>query len=89
MIEETLVLRRQLVMPDEFVEAVALSQLVPGPVTLKVAAYMGYLLRGFSGLMGDRGFLFYIAFSGDCFIGELLALPFSTTNGIPEIPDIR
>lgn len=51
LIEETLVHQRKWVKPEDFVETVALAQLVPGPVTLKVAAYMGYLLRGLRGLV--------------------------------------
>ena len=51
MIEESLVHQRKWIAPDEFAEALALSQLVPGPVTLKVAAYLGYRVAGLGGLL--------------------------------------
>lgn len=51
LMEDAIVARRHWLEPTEFLDAVALSEVVPGPVTLKVAAYMGFLLRGYSGLL--------------------------------------
>ena len=49
LMEEALAHRRRWITPEQFVEAVALAELVPGPIALKVAAYAGHRLRGWKG----------------------------------------
>jgi chromate transporter len=47
--QEALVLRRRWFPVDEFLEALALSQVLPGPVVGNLAAILGYRLRGWAG----------------------------------------
>lgn len=49
MIEEEVVHKKKWLPPQDFVDAVGLAGLVPGPMTLKVAAYVGWLMSGWKG----------------------------------------
>ncbi len=49
LMEETLVEKRNWLSRRRFVDAVALAEVVPGPVTLKVTACVGYILRSWRG----------------------------------------
>ena len=49
LMEETVVRRKQWISHKEFVEAVAMAELVPGPMALKTAAYVGFRIRGMAG----------------------------------------
>ncbi len=51
LIEEEVVQRRRWLREESFAEGVALAQLVPGPVALKVASYVGGIVRGWPGAL--------------------------------------
>src|SRR6516165_1567327 len=49
LLERELVDGRRLVAREDLAEAVAATRLLPGPTVVQVVAYLGYLLRGWSG----------------------------------------
>ncbi len=55
LMEEAVVERRRWLTPTQFLEAISLAELTPGPVALKVAAYVGSSLRGFKGALVTVG----------------------------------
>jgi chromate transporter len=49
LIEEQIVKRRKWATPEEFAEGWAISQMLPGPIAVDTATYLGYRLRGWRG----------------------------------------
>ena len=49
LMEEAAVRKKQWLSREKFAEAVALAELVPGPMALKTAAYTGFRVRGMAG----------------------------------------
>lgn len=51
MMEDELVCRRRWVSSEEFLDLLAVSNLLPGPSSTELAIFIGYRLRGFAGLL--------------------------------------
>lgn len=51
LMEETVVRRNEWLTPLQLAQGIALAQLVPGPIAVKVAAYVGQSLRGWKGAL--------------------------------------
>jgi chromate transporter len=51
MMEDELVRRRGWISSDEFLDLLAMSNLLPGPSSTELAIFIGYRLRGFRGLL--------------------------------------
>ncbi len=51
MMEDELVRRRRWVTPEEFLDLLAVSNLLPGPSSTELAIFIGYRLRGLAGLV--------------------------------------
>ncbi len=62
LIEEQIVRRSPELTEEDFVEGVALSQMLPGPLAVDCAAYLGYRLRGIWGALLSTGALILPAF---------------------------
>lgn len=71
LMEDAVVQRRRWLTTEQFTEGVALAELVPGPVALKVAAYVGHHARGLSGAAAA-----VVAFALPPFVLVLLASTF-------------
>lgn len=55
LLEQQLVERRKAISSPEFAEGVAVGQILPGPIAVDAAAYVGYRLHGFLGAMAAAG----------------------------------
>lgn len=58
MMEDELVRRRRWIVPQDFLDLLAVSNLLPGPSSTELAIFVGYRLQGFAGLL----------LAGACFI---------------------
>jgi chromate transporter len=75
--QDALVLRRRWLTQDEFLEAVAIAQVLPGPTVGNLAGYLGYQLYGWAGAAGA---LACVTVPGGVLILALAALYF---GGLP------
>lgn len=64
MMEDELVTRRRWLSSDDFLDLLAVSNLIPGPSSTELAIYIGYRLRGLAGLL----------LAGTCFITPAFAM---------------
>lgn len=62
LIEEQIVRQSAELTEEDFAEGVALSQMLPGPLAVDCAAYLGYRLRGIGGALLSTGALILPAF---------------------------
>jgi chromate transporter len=62
LMQERLVEKEQAIKAEEFAEGVALGQILPGPIAVDCATYIGYRLRGFWGALVTTGALVLPAF---------------------------
>ena len=51
LMEGHVVQKKQWLSPKEFTQGVAIAELVPGPIAVKVCSYVGYRLRGWRGAL--------------------------------------
>jgi chromate transporter len=49
LIQEEVISKRQWLQPEEFLDGIALSQSLPGPIAVNIAVFTGYRLYGFWG----------------------------------------
>jgi chromate transporter len=62
LMQQQLVERSEEVTPDEFAEGVAVGQMLPGPVAVGCATFLGYRLRGIPGAIVTTGALILPSF---------------------------
>jgi chromate transporter len=62
LMQDRLVEKEQAIKAEEFSEGVALGQVLPGPIAVDCATYIGYRLRGFWGALVTTGALVLPAF---------------------------
>ena len=81
MMEDELVRRRHWVSSEDFLDLLAVSNLLPGPSSTELAIFIGYRLRGFAGLL----------LAGICFILPaflivgILAWAYVRYGGLPAV----
>jgi len=81
LMEERLVEKKKMVSDEQFSEAVALGQTLPGPVAVDAATHIGYCLRGFLGAVSATLGIILPAF----LIMLVLAPAYLKLGGLPQV----
>jgi len=79
--QDQLVRKRQWISAGDFLDLLAVSNILPGPTSTELAIYIGYRLRGFTGLLLAGGCFIFPAFV----LTAIIAWAYLRYHGLPAV----